>query len=117
MGVKPSWLALAIGAGLAAMTAALGIVASTLHWEDHSPVQRVVFFDIPTAVQAVFYSVLPILFLAAGWLFAQRIRNWERGQPDRRATTQRNVRRRLHDLRAGLSMQTLLRDRAAGLMH
>jgi Fe-S oxidoreductase/nitrate reductase gamma subunit len=45
------------------------------------------------------------------------VRNWERGQPDRRTTTPRNVKRRLADFRAGVYMQTLLRDPAAGIMH
>ena len=45
------------------------------------------------------------------------MRNWERGQPDRRTTTPKNVKRRLADFRAGVYMQTLLRDPAAGIMH
>lgn len=115
--VKPSVLGLSIGVGLAALTVTLAIVASTTQWEDRSPVQRVVFYNIPTALQAAFYSVLPLLFVLAGWFFYQRIQNWERGQPDRRATTRGSVKRRLHDLRSGLYMQTLLRDPAAGIMH
>ena len=47
----------------------------------------------------------------------QRVRNCERGAPDRRATTAKNVGRRLRDFRAGVYMQTLLRDPAAGVMH
>ena len=43
--------------------------------------------------------------------------NWERGRPDRRATTGRNLKRRLEDVRAGLYMQTLLREPGAGVMH
>jgi Fe-S oxidoreductase/nitrate reductase gamma subunit len=49
--------------------------------------------------------------------FADRVRNWERGAPDRRRTTPKNVKRRLADYRAGVYMRTLLRDSAAGLMH
>ncbi|MDQ1415161.1 MAG: hypothetical protein QOF81_774 [Acidimicrobiaceae bacterium] len=115
--IKPSTFGLMIAVGLAAVTVVLAIGASVTSWQDHSPVQRVVFYNIPTALQALFYSVLPLLFIMAGWLFHQRIQNWERGQPDRRATTGRNIKRRLRDLRAGLYMQTLLRDPAAGLMH
>ncbi|NBN90948.1 MAG: 4Fe-4S dicluster domain-containing protein, partial [Actinobacteria bacterium] len=48
---------------------------------------------------------------------ADRVRNWERGAPDRRRTTPKNVKRRLADYRAGVYMRTLLRDSAAGLMH
>jgi Fe-S oxidoreductase/nitrate reductase gamma subunit len=115
--ITPSVFGLVIGVGLAAVTVALAVFASTTRWGDRSPVQREVFYNIPTALQAVFYSVLPLLFIAAGWFFYLRIQNWERGQPDRRATTRRNIGRRLHDLRAGLYMQTLLRDPAAGIMH
>jgi Fe-S oxidoreductase/nitrate reductase gamma subunit len=110
-------LALIIGAGLAVVTAGLGIFASATHWEDHSPIQRVVFTNIPTAMQAILYSVLPLLFIAAGWFFFLRVQNWERGQPDRRATTLKNVKRRVETLRSGVYMQTLLRDPAAGVMH
>ena len=49
--------------------------------------------------------------------FADRVKNWERGAPDRRRTTPKNAKRRLADFRAGVYMQTLLRDSAAGLMH
>ena len=49
--------------------------------------------------------------------FANRVRNWQRGGPDDRATTRENVHRRLRDFRAGVYMQTLLRDPAAGVMH
>jgi Fe-S oxidoreductase/nitrate reductase gamma subunit len=45
------------------------------------------------------------------------VRNYERGAPDRRATTTKNIGRRLRDFRAGMYMQTLLRDPAAGVMH
>jgi len=48
---------------------------------------------------------------------SQRVRNYERGQPDDRRTTRANVRRRLEDFRAGVWMRTLLRDPAAGVMH
>jgi Fe-S oxidoreductase/nitrate reductase gamma subunit len=115
--VKPSAVALIIGIGLAALTAGLGIFATATGWEDHSPIQRAVFLDIPTAMQAIFYTVLPVLFIAAGWFFFLRVQNWQRGQPDRRAITRKTLPRRLHDLRAGLYMQTLLRDPAAGVMH
>jgi Fe-S oxidoreductase/nitrate reductase gamma subunit len=50
-------------------------------------------------------------------LFSQRVKNWERGQPDDRSTTRKNLAQRLADFRAGVYMQTLLRDPAAGVMH
>jgi Fe-S oxidoreductase/nitrate reductase gamma subunit len=115
--VKPSVVPLVIGGGLAVMTAVLGIIAWAAPTEDSSGVQRRVFYNIPSAAKGLFYAILPLVFLGVGWFFYQRVQNWERGQPDRRATTQRNVRRRLADLRSGLYMQTLLRDPAAGVMH
>jgi Fe-S oxidoreductase/nitrate reductase gamma subunit len=50
-------------------------------------------------------------------VFSWRVRNWERGGPDDRSTTRANVGRRLADFRAGVYMQTLLRDPVAGVMH
>ncbi|HLY81809.1 MAG TPA: heterodisulfide reductase-related iron-sulfur binding cluster [Acidimicrobiales bacterium] len=114
---KPSMVPLAIGIGLAVVTAALGIVASAAPTEDHSSIQRIVFLNIPSAGKALLYTLLPLFFVAAGWFFTQRVQNWERGQPDRRATTTANIKRRLADLRSGVYMQTLLRDPAAGIMH
>src|SRR5690606_20625399 len=59
----------------------------------------------------------PVLIVYGAVLFSQRVRNWERGNPDDRRTTPKNVKRRLGDFRAGVYMQTLLRDPAAGVMH
>jgi Fe-S oxidoreductase/nitrate reductase gamma subunit len=68
-------------------------------------------------VKLAFYLVLATMLFLVSWLAAQRIRNYERGKPDDRRTTRKNVARRLADFRAGVYMQTLLRDPAAGLMH
>src|SRR5207248_8597012 len=75
------------------------------------------FLNVPSAVRGVFYVTLTAVFIAVAWLFSLRVQNWERGQPDRRATTTKNVKKRLGDFRAGIYMQTLLRDPAAGVMH
>jgi Fe-S oxidoreductase/nitrate reductase gamma subunit len=115
--LRPSQLALLFGVGFAVVVAASGIVAALAQEHDDSPVQREVFLNIPSPVRALFYTVLTVLVLAVAWLFAKRIENWERGQPDRRSTTKGNIGRRLGDFRAGVYMQTLLRDPAAGLMH
>src|SRR5947208_10670294 len=115
--LKPSQLTVLIGLGVAAITAGSGIVAAIAQEHDESPVSRVVFGNIPSAMRGVFYTVLTVLFVAAAWLFAQRVQNWERGQPDDRRTTPKNVKRRRADFRAGVYMQTLLRDPAAGVMH
>ena len=57
-----------------------------------------------------------MLFVCA-WLVSQRVKNYERGAPDDRRTNKRNFHQRMKDFRAGVWMQTLLRDPAAGLMH
>jgi len=115
--VKPHSLAIALGALLATITLVSGITATVLQWHDDSDVQREVFGNIPSAWKLVFYTVFPVLILYGSVLFSQRVRNWERGAPDRRATTTKNVGRRMKDFRAGVYMQTLLRDPAAGIMH
>jgi heterodisulfide reductase subunit C len=76
-----------------------------------------VFEGIPGALQVAFYTVIPALLIWGAFKFADRVRNWERGTPDRRPTTKKNVKNRLRDFRAGAYMQTLLRDAGAGLMH
>jgi nitrate reductase gamma subunit len=115
--LHPSQLALLFGVALAVITAASGIIAALAPEHDDSPVQREVFLNIPSPVRALFYTVLPVLFVAVAYLFAQRIENWERGRPDRRATTRQNIGKRLANFRSGVYMKTLLRDPAAGLMH
>jgi Fe-S oxidoreductase/nitrate reductase gamma subunit len=79
-----------------------------------SPVSREVFVNIPTAVEAMFYvAVAGFLFLTF-YLFSLRAKNWQRGTPDRRTGLWRE---RVAAMGAGLRMQTLMRDRGAGLMH
>src|ERR1700730_17311900 len=106
--VKPSVVPLVIGGGLAVVTILLGVVAWAAPTEDSSRIQRQVFYNIPSAGKGLFYAILPLFFLSAGWFFYQRVQNWERGQPDRRTTTGKNLKRRLADFRAGVYMQTLL---------
>jgi Fe-S oxidoreductase/nitrate reductase gamma subunit len=115
--VRASHVALGVGVALALVTIVSGVVPAVVEWHRESRIGRAVFVDVPPAFQVVFYVVMPVLFLAGAWLFALRVRNWERGQPDDRSTTTRNVGRRIRDFRAGVYMQTLLRDPAAGLMH
>ena len=64
-----------------------------------------------------FYVVAATMLFVCAWLVSQRVRNYERGKPDDRRTTRSNVHRRMKDFRAGVWMQTLLRDPAAGVMH
>ena len=79
-----------------------------------SRVSREVFVNIPTALEAMFYvAVAGFLFLTF-YLFSLRAKNWQRGAADRRTGLWRE---RLAAMGAGMSMQTLMRDRWAGLMH
>ncbi|HEU0172522.1 MAG TPA: (Fe-S)-binding protein [Acidimicrobiales bacterium] len=115
--MKPIAIVLVIGVGFALVTVASGIIATLTQWHDDSAVQREVFGNIPSAWKTVFYTVVPIAIVYGAIMFAQRVRNWQRGTPDDRSTTRQNVARRLKDFRAGVYMQTLLRDPAAGVMH
>jgi Fe-S oxidoreductase/nitrate reductase gamma subunit len=114
---RPHQLVIALGVAVALFTVGSGLLPLWTKWHDDSPVQREVFIDIPSAVKLAFYTIIPLLIVYGSVLFAQRVKNWERGAPDRRATTPQNAKRRLADFRAGVYMQTLLRDPAAGVMH
>ena len=115
--LKPHHLVIGLGAGIATFTAASGIVPLITKWHDHKAVQREVFGGIPSGFKLAFYCLLPVVILYGAIMFANRVKNWERGAPDRRRTTPKNVKRRAEDFRSGVYMQTLLRDPAAGLMH
>src|SRR3954463_2287349 len=115
--IRPFWIPIVLGAGVAVLTAISGILGAVAPEEDNSSVQRMGFENIPSAMRALFYAGLPVVFVAIAWLFAQRMQNWERGQPDDRRLSGKNAKRRFGDFRAGVYMQTLLRDPAAGVMH
>ena len=115
--LQPHQISILIGIAIALITAGSGIAASTLQFHDDAEVQREVFGGIPGALKFAFYVVIPIMFVFGAVMFANRVRNWERGGPDRRSITPKNAKKRLERLRAGLYMQTLLRDPAAGIMH
>lgn len=83
----------------------------------HHPVfevGRVVFGNVSGAIQTVFYVGVAGALWLAFHLFALRARNWQRGQADRRVGRWGE---RIKRLDAGLRMKTLMRDKAAGLMH
>jgi Fe-S oxidoreductase len=115
--VRPHHVVLGLGVFAALFTLASGVVPLLTQWHDNSPVVREVFGFIPDPLVVVFYVVTPVLLLYVAYLFSLRVRNWERGAPDRRRTTLGNAPKRLGDYRAGVYMRTLLRDPAAGLMH
>ncbi len=115
--IQPHHLVIGLGIAFAALTLASGIAGALEGWEDDSPITREVFSGIPGALQVAFYTLIPVLIVYGAFAFADRVKNWERGAPDRRRTTTKNAKRRLADFRAGVYMQTLLRDPAAGVMH
>src|SRR4051794_24081047 len=122
-GFKPRHIALIVG-GVFALVTAASYVAEQLWAESWNheekvahPVSREYFFNIPGALRLTFYIVMVIVIVYGAWTFSNRMKNWERGAPDNRRTTLENFKRRAEALRAGLYMQTLLRDPAAGIMH
>ncbi|MEQ1700520.1 MAG: heterodisulfide reductase-related iron-sulfur binding cluster [Ilumatobacteraceae bacterium] len=114
---KPHQLAIGLGIFMGVFTLASGIIPQFTHWHDEKTPNREVFEGIPGALQVAFYTVIPVLLIWGAFKFADRVRNWERGAPDRRTLTKKNAKNRLRDFRAGAYMQTLLRDAGAGLMH
>src|SRR5579859_6379192 len=112
--LKPSQLILGIGILLAVAFGASGLSAAIEKWRDRSRVSREVFFNIPGPMVFAFYVLMPALVLWAAWQLSLRAQNWERGAPDGRTTSRRNVGRRVEGYRRGVYMQTLLRDPAAG---
>ena len=114
---KPHQLAIALGIGMAIFTVASGIIPQFTKWHTSKTPSREVFEGIPGPLQVAFYTLIPVLLVWGAFKFADRVRNWERGAPDRRRTTTKNIKRRLGDFRAGVYMRTLLRDAGAGLMH
>ncbi len=115
--IKPHQLVLVIGVAAAAGAIASGVIPRITKWHDDSPVQRTVFGNIPDALYWAFYALMTVTLFVVAWLVAQRVRNVERGQPDDRRTTRKNIERRARDFRAGVWMRTLLRDPVAGVMH
>ncbi len=114
---RPHQLSIAIGIGMGTFTLMSGIVPQFTDWHGDSEISREVFEGIPGPLKVAFYTLLPVMLIWGSFRFADRVRNWERGAPDRRRTTAKNAKKRLADYRAGVYMQTLLRDSAAGLMH
>ncbi|HEY2331656.1 MAG TPA: heterodisulfide reductase-related iron-sulfur binding cluster [Acidimicrobiales bacterium] len=115
--VSPQAVAIVIGVAFATITVISGITGAVFDFQDDSPIRREVFGGIPGAWIVAFYTVTPILLVYGAYAFSLRIRNWQRGTPDRRASSRETIGKRLKDFRAGVYMRTLLRDSAAGLMH
>ena len=115
--LRPHQLSLILGIGMGVFILVSGVLPQITHWHNDNDVHRTVFGNIPGPLQIAFYTVIPVMVVWGAFQFAARMRNWERGGPAKRLTTTKNVKRRAGDVRAGLYMQTLLRDSAAGLMH
>ncbi len=110
-----AWIA--AGLLLAGLTAASGIAASILKFKEDASVTREVFGNIPPSLRLAFYTLIPVLILWTAIQLSYRTKNWQRGAPESRATTSRNFKKRLADLRSGVYMQTLLKEPGAGIMH
>jgi Fe-S oxidoreductase/nitrate reductase gamma subunit len=115
--LRPYQMSIAIGIGVGTFAMFSGIFSTVTGWKSTSEIHREVFGGIPGPLKIAFYTIIPVMIVWGSFRFADRIRNWERGAPDRRRTTPKNAKRRLADYRAGVYMRTLLRDSAAGLMH
>jgi Fe-S oxidoreductase/nitrate reductase gamma subunit len=116
--IRPYHVVVGIGIAFAIFTALSGLVPRLTKWhEEEGSVGREVFGGIPDALMLVFYTITPVLLIAGALLFAQRVKNWERGGPDSRPLNSKTFKKRLEGFRAATTMKTLLRDPAAGLMH
>ena len=115
--MRPHHAIIGLGVLIALFTAASGVLASIAKFHDDSPVTREVFENVPGSIKFAFYLVIPLVLIYGSVLFANRVKNWERGTPDNRSTNKSNAKSRFSDFRSGVYMKTLLRDPAAGVMH
>ena len=115
--ITPQQLVIGLGVAIALFTIGSGIAPGITGFEEESTIHREVFGNIPDALKVAFYTVIPALLVYGAVLFSFRVKNWQRGAPDDRSTNAGNLKRRLGDFRAGVYMQTLLRDPVAGVMH
>ncbi len=115
--MKPHHFVRLLGVGIALFTFGSYVLPFITDWHDESTVTREVFDNIPDAIKLAFYTVIPLLLVYGAWMFSNRVKNWERGRPDNRRTTLKNAKTRAGDFRAGVYMQTLMREPGAGIMH
>ena len=115
--MRPHHAIIGLGVLIALFTAASGVLASIAQFHDDSPITREVFENVPGSIKFAFYLVIPLVLIYGSVLFANRVKNWERGTPDNRSTNKSNAKSRFSDFRSGVYMKTLLRDPAAGVMH
>ncbi len=86
----------------------------TIPDEPEIEIGRHVFGNIPAVFVAVFYVGVSAALFLSFYLFSKRAQNWRRGSWEERSGQWKE---RVHELRRGLQMRTLLEDPAAGLMH
>ncbi len=115
--LKANQLWLAVGATIAFVTVLSGIAATVFQFHDDSEIQREVFTNIPGAWKLAFYTIIPLMLLWGSVQLSYRVKNWERGAPDNRSTTPKNIKQRMEHFRSGIYMQTLMREPGAGIMH
>ena len=117
-GPRPNQLIIVFWGVIALITAVSGIAAAVFDFHhEEGAITREVFGNIPNPVKAIFYALIPVLLIYVGFQLSFRVKNWQRGAPEKRNTTPRNFKKRMEDMRAGLYMQTLMRDPVAGIMH
>ena len=75
---------------------------------------RRVFENIPKVLQYIFYVLSAATIYISGYLFSLRVKNWTRGKEEKRDV---KFSQRIIQLFDGLTMRTVLRFKAAGLMH
>jgi nitrate reductase gamma subunit len=75
---------------------------------------RRVFENIPKYLQYAFYLLSASSVFISGYLFSLRAKNWARGTTEKRKTSLSSKIKSFFD---GILMRTVLRFRAAGLMH
>ena len=103
----------AIGVLSAVGTIVLGLLG-TLPGHPDFEVGREVFGNIPIPLVVVFYVAVAVFLWLTFHLFAVRAASWQQGGPDDRLGLWGE---RVKRLGGGLSMQTLMRDPRAGIMH
>ena len=75
---------------------------------------RRVFENIPKVLQYIFYVLSAATIFISGYLFSLRVKNWTRGTEEKRKV---KLSQRIFSFLDGITMRTVLRFKAAGLMH
>src|ERR1700694_3128465 len=98
--VRPYHLVIGFGVFWALFSIGSGVAPLVFQWFEDSPVPREVFQHITSAWKLGFYTLLPVVFVYGAVMFANRVKNWERGAPDARETNRTTAPKRFADFRA-----------------